>query len=277
MAARSGAGAAAAASATDLVSASEFESGNSGEEENGDDGDDALEQGRSGGSPSQALWPDPNGDKEVAGTEPRGVSETRTWEWQPTQERLNLSNEQEQQRRERHGKKLAEVGFHNVPHGEEGPKPLGNCGFGFFSFGESAKNGQKKADEWNQMKKAPVNIMAVTEATDDLQEFLESPSVKLPHHEQESIKHRKDKVWITMKGQETSGSPLLAVDDRSGGRLELVWWEKKPEGKQQGKKTLQQGPDLQGDVGKKRGWPRVLVQCHGDPRAQHAGTRARRG
>ena len=85
MAARPGAGAAAAASASDLVSASEFESGNSGQEETGDDDDADVEHGRSGGPPSQALWADPNDDLQVAGTEPRGVSETRTWDWQSTQ------------------------------------------------------------------------------------------------------------------------------------------------------------------------------------------------
>jgi len=111
---------------------------------------------------------------------------------------------------------------------------LGNCGFAFFSFGQSAKSGQKKADEWNQMRRAPVDVMAVTEATDELQEFLESPSVKLPHIQQGPLQHRRDKQWITMKGQEKSGSPLLAVDDRSGGRLELVWWEKKVEGTTKG-------------------------------------------
>ena len=184
MAARPGGNAAVAAPASDT---SEFESENCGLDESGDsDGLDVqrpLEttQGRSGGSPSQAKWANPNDDPEVMGTQPRGVCETRTWDWKPTQGRLNLSNAQEKLRRERVGNILTEAGFDNVPDAEEEPKPLGNCSFGFYSFGEFAQKGQKMADEWTQMRKAPVTIMAVCEATNDLQDFLRSPDEKLPH------------------------------------------------------------------------------------------------
>ena len=80
MAARPGAGAAVAASASHRTPVvSEFESENSGRDEPGDSDDPDVQrplettQGRSGGPPSQAKWADPNGDAEVVGTEPRGV------------------------------------------------------------------------------------------------------------------------------------------------------------------------------------------------------------
>ena len=126
MAARPGPGAAVTARASVGAVMSEFESDCDGHTQPGDsDVERPLEttQGRSGGPPRQALWADPNGNAEVAGTEPRGVRETRTWEWLSTQRLRNLSETQEKQRREKLGNQLTEAGFDNVPDAKEEPKP----------------------------------------------------------------------------------------------------------------------------------------------------------
>eukprot|EP00959_Pyramimonas_sp_CCMP1952_P201797 4219785-Pyramimonas_sp.AAC.1 len=80
------------------------------------------------------------------------------------------------------------------------------------------------------MKKSPANIAAVTEAADALYDHLgaavaaEDTSDYSVH---DKLAHRACKRWLCINGAEPKGAPLLAIDDRSGPGMELVWWEKK--------------------------------------------------
>ena len=71
---------------------------------------------------------------------------------------------------------------------------------------------QKRADEWNQLKRSPAHILMLTEATDALQEYLaeETPEVGgglTPSAVQgtavvECLATRECRQWLAIKGGE---------------------------------------------------------------------------
>ena len=194
----------------------------------------------------QKCWPD-SSDKDVIGSEPRqtrvaGVPPRREREAGRVREHHLL---QDKQREANNASAL--LLREGVDNGE--PKRFGNCGFQFCSFGQDAGTDQKKADEWNQMKRSPANILVVTESTDalfdylgrdpglDKQEWERDPSAVAGTEVVECLRERECRQWLGIKGGEPAGTPLIAVRNTAGVSLECVWWEKKTFGKLKGKNT----------------------------------------
>ena len=123
--------------------------------------------------PARVRWPEPQ-DQECEGSEPRvilvkGNPPRRVGEHHLIQKRQKAATKARVEKLLRTDK---------IDNGDsEGhgyvPKPhLGNCGFHFCSFGEDAGDPQKRADEWNQLKRSPANVLMLTEATDELFNYL---------------------------------------------------------------------------------------------------------
>ena len=204
-------------------------------------------------SPAGVLWPVPQ-DEECVGTEPRRTRVTRG-PLQVREHKLLRARQQAATTARVHRQLSSEQIDNGQPegHGSDPPKNVLNCGFHFGSFGEDARDPQKRADEWNQLKRSPAHILMLTEATDALQEYLaeETPEVGgglTPSAVQgtevvESLAKRECKEWLSIKGGEPKTTPLIAVRNTAGESLDLKWFEKKSFGK----------------LKKKQTWSRVLI------------------
>ena len=161
-------------------------------------------------SPAGVLWPVPQ-DEECIGTEPRDTRVTRGS--LKVREHKVLRLRQEAARKARVHRQLASEQIDNGDcegHGSAPPTNVLNCGFHFGSFGEDAEDPQKRADEWNQLKRGPAHILMLTEATDALQEYLaeETPEVggvlgpsAVPGTAVlECLAKRECRQWLAIKG-----------------------------------------------------------------------------
>eukprot|EP00959_Pyramimonas_sp_CCMP1952_P091349 1912192-Pyramimonas_sp.AAC.1 len=97
------------------------------------------------------------------------------------------------------------------------------------------------------MRKSQANIAAVTKATGALYDHLgaavaaeDAPDYAV----HDKLAHRAGERWLCIGGAEPKGTPLLAIDDKSGSGMERRGGEIPRTSRQAS--ALQRGPDLQG-------------------------------
>ena len=161
-------------------------------------------------SPAGVLWPVPQ-DEECVGTEPRDTRVTRG-SLQVREHKLLRSRQQATTTARVHRPLSSEQidNGQSEGHGSAPPKNVLNCGFHYGSFGEDAKDPQKRADEWNQLKRSPAHILMLTEATDALQDYLAEetsevggglgPSAVAGTEVVECLAKRECRQWLAIKG-----------------------------------------------------------------------------
>ena len=182
-------------------------------------------------------------DAEVAGNEP-AQEESR---WDPPRNRRCVESALLQKKRRTRA--LWQSQENEDSDGDQfSTGPTGPCGFHFASFGQDAADDQKRADEFNQLKRSPCNVLCVCEATDALFDYLQSKPTEFDEKGNhvsavagtvvhEELQKRSCHEWHGIKGKEATGTPLIAVRAAAGSCLQLVWWEQKSFGSLNGKKT----------------------------------------
>ena len=162
---------------------------------------------------------------------PANVESVRAWEFKSHKDHQNLTSDEDDARSQYALRRLRKIGA-DVDEAQAtedgGPRELGNCSFALFNFGETARAHQKNADEITQIKKAPTSVVGVLESTNDLLQHLTTKEGNLAPHLKDTLERRAGKTWLCIKGGEAKGTPMLALDDRSGGRIKLVRWDKRP-------------------------------------------------